>query len=133
MSAASATSSSPRAATLRAAAELADPGKVRRQSRILNPLLILGLAIVGLATLFVIVYPMVSPHSPTDPNFAVETFAPSSWAHPLGTDNFGRDTLTRLAYGGRIDLVIAFAATSVTLVVGGALGLAAGYFGGWFD
>jgi peptide/nickel transport system permease protein len=76
---------------------------------------------------------MISPHSPTEPNFAEETFAPSSWAHPLGTDNFGRDTLTRLAYGGRIDLVIAFAATLVTLVVGGALGLAAGYFGGWFD
>ena len=42
-------------------------------------------------------------------------------------------TLTRLAYGGRTDLVIALAATLVTLVVGGFLGLLAGYFGGWFD
>ena len=130
---ASAATSTRAPATLRAAAELAESRTSRRRRRFLNPLLVLGFGIVGLATLFVIIYPMVSPHSPTEPNFAVETFAPSSWAHPLGTDNFGRDTLTRLAYGGRIDLVIAFAATSVTLVVGGALGLISGYFGGWFD
>lgn len=120
-------------ATLSAAGEMAEPRDAGWLRRFSNPLLVLGCAVVGLVTLFVIVFPMVSPHSPTEPNFSVETFAPSSWAHPLGTDNFGRDTLTRLAYGGRIDLVIAFAATLVTLVVGSALGLASGYFGGWFD
>lgn len=119
--------------TLGAAGKLAEPRAPSRLRRFGNPLLLLGCAIVGLVTLIVIVYPMMSPHSPTEPNFSVETFAPSSWAHPLGTDNFGRDTLTRLAYGGRVDLVIAVAATLVTLVVGSALGLASGYFGGWFD
>ena len=133
MSAATATTSTRAPTTLSAAGEPAASRASGQWRRFVNPLLVLGGVIVGLAILFVIVYPMVSPHSPTEPNFSVETFAPSSWAHPLGTDNFGRDTLTRLAYGGRIDLVIAFAATSVTLVVGGALGLAAGYFGGWFD
>jgi peptide/nickel transport system permease protein len=121
------------AATLDAAGDVAESRVGRGRGRFLNPLLILGFAIVGLATLFVLVYPMVSPYSPTEPDFAQPTFADPNWSHPLGTDNFGRDTLTRLAYGGRIDLVIAFAATSVTLIVGGALGLASGYFGGWFD
>jgi peptide/nickel transport system permease protein len=133
VSASVATTATRTPATLSATGELAESRAPHHWRRFFNPLLVLGLVIVGLATLFVIVYPMISPHSPTEPNFSVETFAPSSWAHPLGTDNFGRDTLTRLAYGGRIDLVIAFAATLVTLVVGGALGLASGYFGGWFD
>jgi peptide/nickel transport system permease protein len=105
----------------------------RKRRAFLNPLLLLGGAIVGLVTLFVIVYPMQSPYSPTEPDFTQPTFAEASREHPLGTDNFGRDTLTRLAYGGRIDLVIAFAATSVTVIVGGLLGLITGYTGGWLD
>lgn len=120
-------------ATLSAAADIAEPRSGRARSRFLNPLLILGLTIVGLVTLFVLIYPLLSPYSPTDPDFTQPTFAGPSWSHPLGTDNFGRDTLTRLAYGGRIDLVIALAATSVTLIVGSALGLLSGYVGGWFD
>jgi peptide/nickel transport system permease protein len=80
-----------------------------------------------------VIYPLLSPYSPTEPDFTQPTFADPSWSHPLGTDNFGRDTLTRLAYGGRVDLVIALAATLVTLVVGSALGLLSGYVGGWFD
>ncbi len=119
--------------TLSQARDVSQPRARRGRRRFLNPLLILGFTIVGLVALFVIVYPMLSPYSPTEPDFTQPTFADPSWSHPLGTDNFGRDTLTRLAYGGRIDLVIAFAATSVTLIVGGALGLASGYFGGWFD
>lgn len=119
--------------TLSQARDVSQPRPSRGRGRFLNPLLIVGFTIVGLVTLFVIVYPMVSPHSPTDPDFTQPTFADPSWSHPLGTDNFGRDTLTRLAYGGRIDLVIALAATLVTLIVGSALGLFSGYVGGWFD
>ncbi len=118
--------------TLSTAAE-AEAGRPERRRSRLNGSLRAGIAIVALVTAVCIIYPALSPHSPTDPNFSVETFAASSWTHPLGTDNFGRDTLTRLAYGGRIDLVIAFAATFVTFVVGGFLGLLAGYVGGWFD
>lgn len=120
-------------ATLSAAAEARAPEQTRRRWSFFNPLLVGGLLIVGLVAAFCLIYPLVSPWSPTEPNFANPTFAPSSWAHPLGTDNFGRDTLTRLAYGGRIDLVIALAATLVTLIVGGFLGLLSGYHGGWFD
>ena len=121
------------ARTLRQAGEVAEPRTSSSRSRVLNPLLIVGFVIVGLVTFCVVVYPMLSPYSPTEPDFSQPTFADPSWSHPLGTDNFGRDTLTRLAYGGRVDLVIALAATLVTLVVGSALGLLSGYVGGWFD
>lgn len=107
------------------------PARARR--RWLNRNLAWGLVIIGLVTLFVVVYPMVSPWNPIDPDFTQPTFAPSSWQHPLGTDNFGRDTLTRLAYGGRIDLAVALAATVVTMVIGGLLGLWAGFRGGVTD
>jgi peptide/nickel transport system permease protein len=118
---------------LSAAGERAQPRRGSRLRAIFNPTLTLGTTLVALLAAVLVIYPMVSPHNPYDPNFAEPTFAESSWRHPLGTDNFGRDTLTRLAYGGRTDLVIALAATLVTLVVGGFLGLLAGYFGGWFD
>ena len=122
-----------RSVTLGAAAETAQAQRKGRTRSFMNPLLAIGLAIIAVLTAILIVYPMISPYSPTDPNFLEPTFADSSWSHPLGTDNFGRDTLTRLAYGGRIDLVIALVATLVTLVVGGFLGLLSGYYGGWFD
>ena len=131
MSAGVSTAHTPR--TLREAEQVAKPRTSSGRSRILNPLLIVGFVIVGLVTVCVVIYPMLSPYSPTEPDFSQPTFADPSWSHPLGTDNFGRDTLTRLAYGGRVDLVIALAATLVTLVVGSALGLLSGYVGGWFD
>lgn len=129
----SAATTARRTTTLGGAAEVAAPTSARRRWSFLNPLLITGILIVGLVTAFCLIYPLVSPWNPTEPDFSQPTFASSSWEHPLGTDNFGRDTLTRLAYGGRIDLVIAFAATMVTLIVGGFLGLLSGYHGGWFD
>jgi len=58
---------------------------------------------------------------------------PLSPGHPLGTDSFGRDIFSRILYGGRIDLLIAFGATSVTAVVGTVIGLTSGYAGGWVD
>jgi peptide/nickel transport system permease protein len=58
---------------------------------------------------------------------------PLTPGHLLGTDQFGRDVLSRILYGGRIDLAIAFGATSVTLVSGTIIGLVAGYLGGRWD
>ena len=111
----------------------ATPDRIGRQRRWINPTLLSGLVFLGIIILFVVGYPFLVDWSPTEPDFSQPTFAGPSWDHLLGTDNFGRDNLTRLAYGGRVDLVVAFVATAVTVIVGGFLGLLTGYFGGWFD
>jgi peptide/nickel transport system permease protein len=61
------------------------------------------------------------------------TFSPPSRAHWLGTDEAGRDTLTRLVYGAQVTLTVAFLAVLVSLLVGGTVGLVAGFYGGWVD
>jgi peptide/nickel transport system permease protein len=105
----------------------------RLRARWLNPLVLIGGGLLAVIVLFVAVYPLVSPFDPTTPDFSQRPLSQPSRTHPLGTDNFGRDILTRLAYGGRVDLVVAFVATAGTVVVGGLLGLVAGYTGGWLD
>lgn len=107
--------------------------RARFSRRWFNPVLVTGLVVLGAMLLFVIVGPIVSPYSPTDPAFDQPTFAGPSWQHPLGTDNFGRDTATRLAYGGRTDFAIATIGTFVTVIVGLAIGLLAGFYGGKID
>jgi peptide/nickel transport system permease protein len=122
--------------TLSAAGAASSPlatRNARRRSRLKNLPLIAGAIILGVVLIFVIVAPMVSPYETTKPDLAGETFAPPSWSHPLGTDNFGRDIFTRIAEGGRIDLEIAVFATLVTVIVGTTIGLCSGYFGGWAD
>ncbi len=67
---------------------------------------------------------------------AVDLFAryrPASAAHPLGTDELGRDVLLRLLYGGRVSLIVGLTAAAAAAVIGTAVGLVAGYFGGRFD
>jgi len=61
------------------------------------------------------------------------TFRPPGSAHMLGTDELGRDTLTRLVWGGRVTLGIAFLTVGMALTVGTTFGMAAGYYGGWID
>lgn len=91
-----------------------------------------GLGIVlGLLTL-AIFGPMVSPYDPVTQDLSNRLESPSL-SHPLGTDQLGRDVLTRLLHGARLSLGIAVAVTSVRLVVGTAVGLIAGYAGGWVD
>ena len=62
-----------------------------------------------------------------------QRFQPPSVAHPMGTDEAGRDLLTRLLRGGRVSLAVALAAALTSAVIGTAIGLIAGYYGGWFD
>lgn len=58
---------------------------------------------------------------------------PFSDGHLLGTDGLGRDILSRLAFGGRVSLIISFSAVSIGMLVGGTIGMAVGFFRGWFE
>jgi peptide/nickel transport system permease protein len=95
--------------------------------------LIVGCSMLLLAIVVTVGAPLITPYNPNEIDPLNPLAPPLSPGHPLGTDNFGRDILSRILYGGRIDLLIAFGATSVTLVVGTVIGLFSGYFGGWID
>ena len=75
---------------------------------------------------------LVTRHDPLTTNLDVAFGTPSA-EHWLGTDQLGRDTLTRLVYGARISLGVGFLTAGVQIAVGGSLGLLAGYRGGWLD
>jgi len=91
-----------------------------------------GLAIVALFVLIAIFAPVIAPHDPHLQDIPNKLASPSA-AHLLGTDDLGRDVLSRIIFAARVDLPIGFAAALFPLIVGTALGALAGYFGGWVD
>jgi peptide/nickel transport system permease protein len=95
--------------------------------------LIVGLVMLAIAILAVLLAPVLARQSPLAIDVLHPLSPPGTPGHLLGTDQYGRDLLSRILYGGRIDLAIAFGATSVTLVGGTFIGLIAGYLGGWVD
>ncbi len=95
-------------------------------------LVLIGGAIVA-AILFCAVFaPLIAPYSPYDLDVAMMLQGPSA-DHLLGTDELGRDTLSRTIYAARISMQVAFIAASVGLVFGALIGITAAYFGGWVD
>jgi glutathione transport system permease protein len=76
--------------------------------------------------------PWVAPYSPSAPDYQHLLSGPS-WAHPFGTDAYGRDILSRVIWGGRISLTVGFVSVALGGVAGVILGLVSGYFGGWVD
>ena len=95
-------------------------------------LVLAGGAIVGVILLCAIFAPLIAPYSPYDLDVAVMLQGPGA-EHLLGTDEVGRDTLSRTIYAARISMQVAFIAASVGLVFGALIGLTAAYFGGWVD
>ena len=95
--------------------------------------LIIGGTILGLIIVLCLGAPLFTSYAPDAIDPLRPLAPPFSPGHILGTDQFGRDIWSRILYGGRIDLLIAFGATGVTLVVGTAIGLFSGYAGGWAD
>lgn len=100
----------------------------------------IGAIILALIMAIAFLAPLISPHDPFDQQLARKLIPPIwhdhakvSWEFPLGTDQFGRDYLSRLIYGAQISLLIGFAAMLISGVIGTALGVAAGYFGGRVD
>jgi peptide/nickel transport system permease protein len=97
-----------------------------------NPRMIIGGSIV-LAWLFVAAFaPFIAPYDPIKVNVS-DSLIPPSAAHWLGTDDLGRDVLSRVLWGSRVSLSVGVISVSIGLLVGTSVGLAAGYLGGKFD
>lgn len=99
--------------------------------------LIFGLGVVLLLVIVAILAPVLAPHDPYAQSLSNRMIKPifmgGTWEHPLGTDHLGRDYLSRLIYGARVSLLIGTVAALISGVIGTAMGVAAGYFGGKVD
>src|SRR5207245_7622548 len=92
-----------------------------------------ALALFALLAVVPFLGPLVIAIDPYRQDLRGSLLAPGDAGHLLGTDNFGRDVLLRLVDGGRVSMTVGLAAVSVSLAIGGLIGLFAGYFGGWTD
>ena len=97
-----------------------------------DPLGMTGLAIVIVIVLATIFASILAPYDPLDINVYNRLKSPS-WEHWLGTDQLGRDILSRVLYGGRVALKVAMVAIIVAMSIGLVLGMAAGYGPRWLD
>jgi peptide/nickel transport system permease protein len=106
----------------------------RRSLRALirNPMAVLGLAIMFVWIVLAIVAPLIAPFDPLAQEIS-DRLAPPSAVHPFGTDELGRDVLSRVLYGARISIPAGLIVILVELVIGSALGALAGYLGGAVD
>jgi peptide/nickel transport system permease protein len=91
-----------------------------------------GLAIIVIVSLTALFAPLISPYDPIALNTPDRLQGPSP-SHLAGTDQYGRDTLSRIIYGGRTSLSVAFSSILLATLVGSLLGLLAGYYRGWLD
>lgn len=113
--------------------DVADSGRTRRPRWYRNAVLDTGLAIVLLLVLTAVLAPVLTPYRPEAQDL-MHTLAPiGTPGHPLGTDALGRDVLSRLLYGARLDYQIGFLAVFFPFCVGVCVGCLAGYFGGVVD
>ncbi len=92
----------------------------------------IGLLFFVIVVVLAIAAPVLSPFDPNDQNI-MDKLRPPSVEHWLGTDSFGRDTLSRLLYGARVSLVIGVVSTLAAMVIGSAIGMLAGWHGGRLD
>jgi peptide/nickel transport system permease protein len=98
-----------------------------------DPFALLAAVVLILVACASLAAPLITPADPYAVNNAVRLSAPGENGFPLGSDELGRDILSRLLWGGRVSLAIALIPTAISLVIGSALGLIAGYFGGPLD
>lgn len=98
-----------------------------------NRLAFIGLLSIMAAILLAILSPIIAPYDPTGMDTANRFAPPGTPGHLLGSDEFGRDVLSRIIYGSRVSLRVAALAVILATTVGGVTGLIAGYLGGWLD
>jgi peptide/nickel transport system permease protein len=108
-------------------------GTPRRRRGRWNAPLVVGLVLFALIVLCAVCAPLLTSYDPIQQNLADAFLAPGSKNHLLGTDALGRDVLSRLLYGARVDLRVGVLAVISPFVIGSLLGLISGWFGGWVD
>jgi len=101
-------------------------GLLRQRMALAGGIILILLAVVAICA------PWLAPHDPLQVNLP-DALLPPSATYPFGTDQLGRDVLSRLIYGTRISLMIGFIAVGIAVVIGAAIGSIAGYYGGWVD
>ena len=123
-------------ATAEAAADAEFDRRHRRRATIKrytgHPSLVIGTSILVVMVLVALLAPWLAPYSPTRTNL-VNTLQDPSLKHLLGTDQFGRDVLSRLLFGTQVSLLVAAWVVTLTLVIGTVIGGLAGFLGGWVD
>ncbi len=97
-----------------------------------NRLALGGLFVIVLIFLVAGSAPWIAPHDPGKTDISLK-LKPPSLRHPLGTDQLGRDVLSRMLYGSRISLSVGFVAVAISLFIGILVGAVAGYYGRWVD
>jgi peptide/nickel transport system permease protein len=109
------------------------PGRLARLRRLAarNPLGVVGALLIGLLLLAALLADVIAPYDPVA-QLGRRLTAPNE-VYRLGTDEFGRDVLSRIIHGSRISLYVGVVSVGIALGIGGTLGLIAGYFGGWLD
>jgi peptide/nickel transport system permease protein len=91
-----------------------------------------GLVLFAIVVLVAAFAPLLAPHDPLDQQI-LHRLEPPSTTNWLGTDSYGRDTLSRLLLGARVSLLVGLASMAAAMLVGGTIGVVAGYLGGWVD
>ncbi|GLZ40273.1 ABC transporter permease [Actinokineospora sp. NBRC 105648] len=104
-----------------------DRGRLLRRLR-RNPLAVVSFVVLTLAVLVAVLSPWLAPYAPEATDFGRTFTPPGTPGHPLGTDDLGRDVLSRIMLGMRASLTVGVLAVATALVIGVPLGLAAGYF-----
>ena len=105
-----------------------------------NRAAVVGLIVLGIIILLAIFAPVITHQTATyDPANTIPTganaqrLAGPSWAHPLGTDELGRDFFARMLFGAQVSLLVGFSSMLVAMMIGVTLGCIAGFYGGWID
>ena len=96
-----------------------------------RPQALVGGIVLALFVLVALFAPLIAPYGENEKVGGV--FGHPSASHPLGLDDGGFDVLSLLIYGARVSLIVGFAASFVAMVIGGAVGVLAGYYGRWID
>jgi peptide/nickel transport system permease protein len=108
------------------------PGKLFWKRFRRNKLAVAGGIIVAVLFFVAILAPLVSPYDPNDID-RKHILEPPGIQHPLGTDDLGRDVLSRMIWGSQISLSVGFVAVGISVVMGMIFGSLSGYYGGWMD